>query len=375
MSSPFDKDWVAPEPKATADKVVGDAPDLSSMAEREKAAKADGWLQPGEHDIEGERYHLDPCETPSLSASLAKVGIEKSMWHLWEGHTRLNPAFEPKDSAQFRDGRAFHTLLLGKGNPVEIFDYKDWRTDKAKADMRDSLANGNTPLLRPKFEKLTAMVRSVKRQISAREELAYAMAGGVPERAYIWQEDTPSGPVMCRMMVDWTPHSGRYAVDWKSTAMSAGPNGWGAKTIWDTGCDIQDAFYRRGFRKVLGRDFDALIFAVAETDAPHAMMHHRIDPEAQEQADKQVEWAINAFAMCLHRNRWPGYPTHMAWQTKPAWRSIAYESKNEAGMLDLAQLDAHIANLKEIAEMRRDAAGVPITDDNPFGLPPIGEGE
>lgn len=349
-------------------------PAIQTLEDRTLLAKGDGWLGVGEHDIPGERYHLDPCETPSLSASIAKVALEKSLWHAWTKHPRLNEDFETADSAIFRKGRAFHTMLLGAGAPIQVFDHRDWKKELAKADKADAVANGFTPMLAGEYRDLEAMVRAVKRQINAREELAYAMAGGVPERVFIWQEETPSGPIWCRMMADWTPHSGRYAVDWKSTGVSAGPNGWGQKTMWDSGCDIQDAFYRRGYKAVLGRDFDALIFAVAETEAPFAMMHHRVDFEAQEQADIQVQWAINAWGMCIHRDRWPGYPTQMAWQSKPGWRAQSFEARRDSGMMDTAMLDEQMAALKQIAEMPRDVGGgVPMTDDNVFGLAPIGD--
>lgn len=320
----------------------------------------------GAWDIDADRYHADPCPEPSLSASIAKIAIQKSLYHAWYGHPRLNAEYEESTSIlQHRIGRAFHAMLLGKGAPVEVFGHKDWKKDIAKADRDNSLANGCTPLLEHQFENIERMVRAAKRQISGREELAYAMAGGVPERVFIWQEETPAGPIWCRMMADWTPHAGPYAVDWKTTAASAGPEDWGQRTMWDMGCEIQDAFYRRGFKAVLGIEYDALIFAVIEADEPHALMHHRVMPETQAAAEMDVKWAIRAWGLCLKHGRWPGYPKAMAWQERPGWRSGRVESKWESGQRDL---EALIENLESMKSIQPRLEGAEVTADNPFGL-------
>lgn len=378
MSNPFDQAFDAAKPAERPKRPTRPAAAATRFEStppaggdafilRLREAQADGWLGAGEHDIDDERYHLDPCEAPSLSASIAKVAVEKSMWHAWTAHVRLNPEYEVKDKAIYRSGRAFHSLLLGKGHPIQVLDYDAWRSNEAKQAKADAIEAGYTPLLTKEHDNLLPMVRAVRRQIGAREELAYAMHAGIPERVYIWQEETEFGPVWCRMMVDWTPHSGPYPVDWKTTGVGAGPNQWGARTLWDTGCDIQDAFYRRGFEKVTGQVFDALCFAVAETEPPYALMHHRVDPEAQEQADREVEWAIRAWARCLHSNRWPGYPTHMAWQTKPGWRSQNYEVRAANGLNDPAQVEALLA-AAEVVKSVQPQDGAEVTRDNPLGL-------
>lgn len=326
-------------------------------------------LGPGEWDIDEDRYHADPCPEPSLTCSIAKKMIDLSCYHGWHAHPRLNPKWEPaKDLLQHRIGRAFHAMLLGKGAPIDVFDHKDWKKDVAKADRDASLAAGRTPLLEEQAAKIEAMVRAARRQIGAREELAFAMAGGIPERVYIWVEETKAGPIYCRMMVDWTPHAGRYPVDWKTAGQSAGPEAWGQRAMWDQGCEIQDAFYRRGFKAVTGVEYDALMFAVIESDEPHALMHHRVMPATQEAADMDVRWAINAFGICLKRGRWPGYPTAMAWQERPGWRASRVESKWDSGQRNLEELEAQLAQLATMKDITPRLAGPDVTEDNPFGL-------
>ena len=351
-------------PKPTIAEQLADHPSTALVTVNQSIqVETEEPLGAGIWDIDEDRYHSDPCPQPSLSASIAKKMIEFSPYHAWHSHPRLNPAYEPVEKLIFRVGRAFHALLLGKGAPVEVFDYPDWRKDVAKADRDNCLANGGTPLLPHQFEEVEAMVRAAKRQIGRRQEVAFALAGGIPERVYIWVEETPSGPIFCRMMVDWTPHGGRFPLDFKTHGQGA--EDWGQRGLWDTGFDIQDAFYRRGFKAVTGIEYDALIAVVIESKEPHAMMHHRVMPEDQAGADMEVRWAINAFAACLHKGRWPGYPTDMAWQSKPGWRAQRVEQRYEGSQRDL---EALLANLEQMKEIAPRLEGAEVTDDNPFGL-------
>lgn len=332
------------EQVASMDIVTVDAPEPEPDEEEIPLLR----LGVGFYDILEEQYHADPAITPSLSASMSKILLNRSPRHAFMKHPRLNENLEAEDPMKFRVGNAFHAELLGKGAPIAVFDHKDWKKKVAKEDRDQALADGYTPLLKEQAKKVSDMVAAARQQISERPELGYAMAGGVPERVYIWEEETASGPIMCRMMVDWTPQQGRYFVDWKTTGVGAFRD-WGDKTIWQMDSDIQDAFYRRGF-KHFDMDYDACCFAVIETEEPFAMMHHRVEPEAQFEADQMVQWAINAWAMCLHRNRWPGYPKEMAWQSKPVWRALNFEAREANGgqIVDLEQLDGTIDNLKSI---------------------------
>lgn len=305
----------------------------------------------GVYDLLPEEYHGDPAAEPSLSASLAKINIDRTPRHGWEKHPRLNPHFEADALMQFRVGSAFHSELLGKGTPIAEFAHKEWRTNAAKADRDQALLDGYTPLTADQAAKVKMMVSRARHQIRGRDELAYAMAGGDPEKVYIWIEETRYGPIYCRMMVDWTPHSGRYFVDWKTTGVGA-LNDWGNKTMWDTGCDIQDAFYRRGF-KAHGMDFDACLFAVIEDSEPHGLMTHRIDPEAQEEADQEVQWAIDQFAMCIHSGHWPMYPLQMAWQTKPSWRVNRHAERKAMGQQQVNQ-ETLADYMNMLAELRAE---------------------
>ncbi len=287
--------------------------------------------EPGQYVMTEDQYHADPCVTPSLSSSMIKL-MDKSPLHGWFAHPRLNPQTEEQHDQKFDLGNAFHKLILEQGRDLVPIDAKDWRTKAAKEARQLAYDQGLTPLLQSQLDNAQAMVGSVKHQMKFWPDLNRAMSGGVPERVYIWIEDTPHGPVMCRAMIDWTPHGGPYTPDWKSTGKTAGPADWG-KILFETGADIQAAWYPRALKAVLDRETE-ILFAVAEVEAPHALCCHQPDPAAMQIARRKVQWGINTFALCLKRNRWPGYPNQIAWQAMPPWQEEKWLSKEDSGATD-----------------------------------------
>jgi hypothetical protein len=365
MSNPFDEAYVAakatqertPEPKKSAKK--SETPSASTLVLVSEA---------GEYDLDDDSYHADPCPEPSLSSSIAKVLINRSPWHAWASHPRLNPDYEPDESARFDLGSAFHKLILGEGRDIAVLDFDSWRTDASKAARAQARAQHLIPMLREQYERALRMERTVRRQIRHHEELAYAMAGGAAERTLVWLEITAHGPVWCRIKLDWQPHGGVLFPDWKSTEVGAGPDEWGTTTMWNMDVDIQAAFYERGIKAVLDRDA-TVFFAVAEVKAPHALATHRVTPAAGALAAREVERAIQLWGYCVNKNKWPGYRPQMSWQDPPPWKERRKLEREERGDLELDTARLQIEALGDYE--RPDRAGDDSVDA--FGLHPIPE--
>src|SRR6185503_15222345 len=93
-----------------------------------------------------DEYHNDPCETPSLSASIAKLLIDKSPMHAHAAHPRFGG--EKYESSAAQDaGTLIHRLLLGAGKDIETIDADDYRTNAAKAARDAAKAAGRIPVL------------------------------------------------------------------------------------------------------------------------------------------------------------------------------------------------------------------------------------
>lgn len=334
--------------------------------------------EPGVYLMTEEQYHADPCATPSASASILKRALplgsgHGTARHMWQNHPRLNPPDPDKAeeaNARFDLGSVFHLLILGKGAELVVVDAKDWRTAAAKAEREAAYKAGKQPCLKEQLERAAAMARAAVFQVRIREELALAMSGGRPERVLVWVEETPAGPVMCRSQLDWIPDDGDMFPDWKSTGASAGPDDYG-RTFFDIGADIQDVFYRRGIKAVLGRDA-YLAFPVIETAEPHCLMVHRTAPASLGLAERKVQWALNLFGACLHNNVWPGFPVETAWQECPPWHESKWSDREDAGM---TSADFTTRMLEATKDMERHQHTYDAEFAKDFNLPERGEGE
>lgn len=322
----------------------------------------------GAYDLREDSYHADPCPEPSLSGSLIKILANRSPRHAWACHPRLNPDFEREHSDTFDLGSAFHSLILGKGRELVPLDFKDWRTQAAKDARTAYREQGLIPLLHEQFDRAQSIASAVRVQVPLWEELHLAMSAGIPERTYIWQEETPFGPVWCRCMVDWTSQHGNLHPDWKTTATGAGPEEWGAKTCWNLDAHIQAAWNARALKSA-GLVQPELFFAVAETDFPHVLACMKPAPVAIAMANRDIERALLTFAWCKSKNFWPGYRNQMAWIEPPPWKEKGFLEREERNELDAGQT----VELLEAAAQARERleAAEPSEQADAFGLEPI----
>jgi hypothetical protein len=303
--------------------------------------------EPGVYDISEEAYHADPCPHPSLSASISKLLIDRSPRHAWHNHPRMNPAHALQESDTFDLGRVGHKLVLGAGAAIAPIDAKDWRTDAAKAAKKAARAAGKTPVLAHQLEQAQAMEKAVLRQLARHEEASLAFTNGKPEQTIIWREEidvaapgnsrpTEKVEVWCRARLDWLPHEGNVFDDFKSTGVAASAGQWGQRTFWETGCDVQAAFYVRGI-KALGLAQDPHFrFIVAENEEPFALAVHTLAPASLAMAGRKVDYAMRIWARCMARDWWPGYPPFTSYLDAPPWQERRWINREEAGETDPA---------------------------------------
>lgn len=286
--------------------------------------------EPGVYDIDEATYHADPVIEPSLSASIGKTILEKSPYHAKLEHPRLNPAYQPEQKKAFDIGSAAHAWLLERHDRMVTIDAPDFRTNAAKEARDAAYAAGKIPLLAKDVAAVRAMAKSARLQLDAHEEAHEAFTNGTPEQTLVWPESVSGGgEVWCRCRLDWLPANPNANVfyDFKSTGASANPEVWGQRTLWDIGADVQVGFYRRGIRAVLGIYEPRFRFVVQECEPPYALSVVELWPEAVAMADAKAEEAIDWWGWCLKRNRWPGYPSRVAYVQAPVWQAKRFEER------------------------------------------------
>lgn len=281
--------------------------------------------EPGLYDISVEAYHADPCETPSLSSTIARKMLEKSALHGAVRHPKiaLDQIKDEKDT--FDLGSAAHTLLLGKGSRFVVHHADSWRGNidgiKSNAWKAKVRADGMIPILIGHYQRTEAMVKALREQLMFTESVgAFNLKTGKVEQTLVWIETTKSGPVWCRCLIDWMPEvvkNGTIFYDYK-TGEDANPDTQDRKT-YNLGYDFQAAFYLRGILAVFELDHAQVRFLNQERELPYCISQTQLTPAAHALADREVQRALEFWGECLTKNMWPGYPGRVCWIDPPAW--------------------------------------------------------
>lgn len=284
--------------------------------------------EPGIYEVSREEYDADCAPVPSLSASIAKLILERSPAHARLMHPRLNPAHEKDHERKFDLGNVVHALMLGEADKVVSIAADDFRSKAAREARDEAIASGKIPMLGHKLETALEMVAAVWRQLKDCEdgEGVFDPLHGKGERTAVWEEDG----TWFRIRPDWLPNAGNVVFDLKTTAASANPEQW-VRTMYDQGGDVQAALYIRGLHRLAGRIWQWR-WVVIETEPPYALSICAPSPAMLELGNVKVERAISYWRWCMAKNKWPGYPRDTAhldvlpWEEKRMLERIEREN-------------------------------------------------
>lgn len=262
------------------------------------------------HDLPAGEYHGDPCDVPSLSASIAKRLIHDTPYHAWLYHPKLGRHRGPRKDA-FDWGNLVEALLLtpdAAHEAVGIVDAKDYRTKAAQSERDAHIAAGRTPVLAADYGHAHNLVRQV-RSLLAAEGVAF---DGASQVSAFWGE---SG-VQCRARYDHLHAPIDVLTDLKTTRSVARKSV--ERDIIEYGYDIQAAAYLRSYKAVTGRD--AKWRWVFVEDGPQRPFVAVVEPSADLLRVGEIKWldAVTLWAACLETDDWPAYPTRFVAEP-PAW--------------------------------------------------------
>lgn len=282
-------------------------------------------LAPGIHEIAADEYHADPSETPSLSASIARILIGKSPAHARAAHPALNTHLVREEAAKYDIGTAAHALLLQGDNVISVLAANDWRTKDAKAFRDEQRALGKIPLLLEQAGDVRSMVAEARAQIRDYRATPPLFADGKAEQTLVWEDDHG---VVCRARLDWLRDDYEAIDDYKSTSASSAPWKWD-RTMYGMGCDVQVAFYMRGVERLTGIR-PLFRFVVQETYPPYALSVVDLAPAALALAEDKVDKAIALWATCLEGDFWPAYTQQVASIELPTWEELRWLEREGA---------------------------------------------
>ncbi len=289
-----------------------------SIPEQDEDTAYDDERQREVDEKSAQRGSADADGTPALSASIAHLIVNKSALHAWTAHPRLNPRYQPTESAEFDYGRAAHKVLLeGEDASIMVIEADDWRKKEAKALRDQARADRKIPILARQMNRVRAMVKVARDYLFA-SELSGLMDDGEPEHSIKWEETT----ALCRARLDWISGDRKIVMDYKTTT-SAKPESFIGQAI-GYGYAMQEAFYRRGVKAVYGQE-PRFVFLLQEKELPYACSLVAFDPAMQEMGDRQAEYAISLWRHAMQTGKWHGYTSRVAYIEPPVWYAARAE--------------------------------------------------
>lgn len=274
-------------------------------------------------DINAESYHLDPCPEPSISCSLMGPILDLTPADFAWKHPRRTELDErfPIDedlrklTVQMVRGDVVHQIALGKGRGYVIGQWDTWATKDAKAFKAEAEENGLVAIKQKDYEVAVVLaeriVESIKRALDG--------ADYETEVVFMYQEQTPFGPVWVRGMMDVWCKERATILDPKVTPLLY--DGKIERHALNMGWDRQAALYPYA----IGKLFPELAGRVEFADVlinPEAPYVHRLwAPERAWVGSslRQCLMAIERFGECMMSKRWHGFTNKVERGPMPAW--------------------------------------------------------
>lgn len=255
-------------------------------------------MNPGIYtDLSGEEYHQ--------ARDWVSTGLLKS---------RL-PEHYKKSTAVSRDaldfGIAFHTTILGAGEPVVPVVASSWRGKEAKEDRDSIYASGGIPLLSSELPRLDAMRDAVEAHSEA-YSLLYEQTGSPEVSVFAEVDGVPS---KCRFdrLLD------TVGVDVKTTTAKPGAHSL-TRTVIDYGYDLQAVHYLEVARAA-GIELERFTFVFVGKEPPHHVTVADLDAGFLERGAALRDLALQRW---LHPTMVEAYPgqTGQVELVLPRWANL-----------------------------------------------------
>jgi len=256
-------------------------------------------------------YHADPCEAPSLSASIAKLLVSECPAIAYNAHPKLGG--DPWEASASMDlGTVAHSLTLGvpdKRIVVAVDENgevaKDFRR-KPVQELRDrAVAAGKICVLDKEISRAREMSASWLRWLQ-RYKITLE---GRAEVSMFWEETSSDGTIVqCRGRMDLLELTSSALITDLKTCRRAHPKSV-RSAIEEYGYHIQEAAYRSGLAKVFpelaGRIRYRWLFG--ETRKPYVLQPYK--PAGSMRWAGEVLWkqAIDLWALCIRTGNWAAY--------------------------------------------------------------------
>jgi len=258
-----------------------------------------------------EQYINDPCETPSLNYSTAKVLLQQSPLHAWMQHSMLG-GVKKEPTAAMDAGTLIHKLLLGEGHEIVIGEFENFRTKDAQTWRDKARADNFLPILQHQFNEAFYAVEKIRNNLSL---LDIDLMDGQNEFKIQFESDG----VLCRRALDsW--NEALIQIRELKTINNACPAYCAGQSI-RMGYDVEYAASVDAIQTLYpdyaGRiDF---VFIFCELEPPYAVYAARPDGVFSQLGFSKWDKAKRIWKACLETNTWPAYAENIGSLTAPLW--------------------------------------------------------
>jgi hypothetical protein len=253
-----------------------------------------------------------------FSSTIAKTLTSRSERHAKDSCDRN----EEEDEEDLTDqqlalrerGNILHSLVLGKGQRIEVVPFGDYRTKAAKEARDSARALGHIPVKQTRMDDYLRAAGVIKSRIL--EAGHDAFESGVSELAIKWIESSPHGPVQCKGMLDkvciWgldgktgAPEATIYDLKFVGDAEPS----LNERTAEKLGYSIQSAAYTRAlaalYPQLAGRIEFRFLFV--EAKRPYDIWDPKPDGVFRQLGESRWINGVQAWARGLSEGTWPGY--------------------------------------------------------------------
>lgn len=207
------------------------------------------------------------------------------------------------DGRGLRIGTAVHDLVLGGDNCLE-FDGPSLTSKAAK----QFIAENPSYKILSKEEMDTA--KKVANTLSKNKAWQHVIKDAETEVSFVgeWSDGTKA-----KAKADILKKGNRMVADLKTTSDIHSFQ----RSIFNFRYDIQAAWYSRLF----GFDFpvESFLFIAVETAPPYDSRFFVLDEEVIENANEEIDKAIETYRRCIKTEEWPGYEAEIIEVGLPAW--------------------------------------------------------
>ena len=279
-------------------------------------------MKSGIYQLSEADYFADPCPQPALSASIAGIIWHRSPLHGWYAHPKLNPDYQPFESATFDLGSAAHAIVLEQDrSKLAIIHADDWRTKAAKEERDVARDAGKIPVLARQAADIYTMADAAIEAVKD-SELDGIFQDGKPEQSIIVQD----GDIWLRGRLDWLTNDNKIILDYKTVGKSANPESFLRGSVFQYGYDIQVAMYQRLVQAVTG-ETPKFVWLAQETEAPYACSLMGASPSLIESGNRKLDYVIKQWRECMKTGIWPAYGKRIAWLEAPAYELAKLEER------------------------------------------------